>query len=291
MTSTDGTGKIIVEVKGTAGFITLNRPRVLNAIDSETKTLLVQAIEQLEADDSVRAVVLTGSECGAFSTGSDLKGIADNFDRGTDISGMQAQAANYFGALVSARKPVIAAIDGYCVGGGFELALACDIQLATERSSFGLPEPRVGMMGEYGLDHLSRLIPLGEALQLQISGKRMDAARAYQIGLVQQLAADRGDLFLRVEQLVSDIGLCSPEAVRTIKHVLAPGCPGVAPPLDQRGDKNRDHPVRHRRGAGGLGPAALAANPPLRLARWRRPRRPGQAAGAATPPCRPSPGQ
>lgn len=223
MTSSDGTEKIIVEAKGAAGFITLNRPRVLNAIDAEMKTLLVQAIEHFEADDSVRALVLTGSECGAFSTGSDLKSIADNFDRGTDISGMQAQAADYFGALVSARKPVIAAIDGYCVGGGFELALASDIRLATERSSFGLPEPRVGMMGEYGLDHLSRLIPLGEALQLQISGNRMDAARAYQIGLVQQLAVGRDDLFVRVEQLVCDIGLCSPEAVRTIKHVVREG--------------------------------------------------------------------
>jgi enoyl-CoA hydratase/carnithine racemase len=215
--------KVLVDIRGAGGYITFNRPRVLNAIDGEMKTLLVEAVERLEGDDAVRAIVLTGSDCGAFSTGSDLKAIAANFDGGVDISGMQARSADYFGAVTAADKPVIAAIDGYAVGGGFELALACDIRLATVRSSLGLPEPRVGMMGEYGLDHLCRLIPLGEALHLQLSGNRIDATRAHSVGLLQQLASDRHDLFARVEQLVGDIGLCSPVAVRTIKRVVREG--------------------------------------------------------------------
>jgi dehydration protein DpgD len=219
----DRAAKVLVEIRGGGGYITLNRPRVLNAIDSDMKSLLVDALEQLEGDDSVRAIVLTGSDCGAFSTGSDLKGIAANFDGGVDISGMQARSADYFGAVIAARKPVITAIDGYAVGGGFELALASDIRLATVRSSLGLPEPRVGMMGEFGLDHLCRVIPLGEALHLQLSGNRIDATRAYDIGLIQQLAADRADLFARVAALVSDIALCSPIAVRTIKRVVRDG--------------------------------------------------------------------
>lgn len=217
------TAKVIAEVRGGGGYITFNRPRVLNAIDSEVKTLLVEAIERFEADDEVRVLVLGGSDCGAFSTGSDLKAIAANFDRGVDVSGMQAKSADYFGALVAARKPVISAIDGYAVGGGFELALAGDIRLATVGSRLGLPEPKSGMMGEYGLDHLSRVIPLGEALQLQLTGGLIDADRAYQIGLIQQLATDRADLFQRVEKLVRDIGLCSPQAVLAIKHVVREG--------------------------------------------------------------------
>jgi enoyl-CoA hydratase/carnithine racemase len=219
----DDGAKVLVEIRDGGGYITLNRPRVLNAIDGEMKSLLVQAFDRLEADDSVRAIVLTGSDCGAFSSGSDLKGIAGNFDGGVDISGMQARSADYFGALIAARKPVITAIDGYAVGGGFELALASDIRLATVRSSLGLPEPRVGMMGEYGLDHLCRVIPLGEALHLQLSGNRIDATRAYDIGLIQQLAEDRADLFERVAALVRDIGLCAPVAVRTIKRVVRDG--------------------------------------------------------------------
>jgi enoyl-CoA hydratase/carnithine racemase len=215
--------KVLIEIRGGGGYITLNRPRVLNAIDGEMKSLLVQAVARLDADDSVRAIVLTGSDCGAFSTGSDLKGIARNFDGGIDISGMQARSADYFGAVIAAGKPVVTAIDGYAVGGGFELALASDIRLATARSSLGLPEPRVGMIGEYGLDHLCRLIPLGEALHLQLSGNRIDATRAYDIGLIQQLATDRADLFGRVAALVRDIGLCSPVAVRTIKRVVRDG--------------------------------------------------------------------
>jgi enoyl-CoA hydratase/carnithine racemase len=215
--------KIIAEARGSAGYITFNRPRVLNAIDSEVKTLLVEAIERFEADATIRVLVLTGSDCGSFSTGSDLKSIATNFDRGVDITGMQAKSADYFGALVAARKPVIAAIDGYAVGGGFELALASDIRLATASSRFGLPEPKSGMMGEYGLDHLSRIVPLGEALHMQLTGILLDAERAHQIGLIQQLAADRADLFERVERLVADIERCSPQAVLTIKHVVREG--------------------------------------------------------------------
>jgi dehydration protein DpgD len=219
----DTAAKVLVEVWGAGGYITLNRPRVLNAIDSDMKALLVEAVDKLEANDAVRAIVLTGSDCGAFSTGSDVKDIARNFDAGVDISGMQADSADYFGAVIAARKPVIAAIDGYAVGGGFELALASDMRLATVRSSLGLPEPRIGMMGEYGLDHLCRTIPLGEALHVQLSGNRIDATRAYNIGLIQQLATDRDDLFARVDQLVSDIALCSPDAVRTIKRVVREG--------------------------------------------------------------------
>jgi enoyl-CoA hydratase/carnithine racemase len=128
-----------------------------------------------------------------------------------------------FGVLTSRTKPVIAAIDGYALGGGFELALASDIRVATERSQFGMPEPRSGLLGQYGLDHLSRAIPLGEALRLQLTGGRIGAARAYTIGLVQELAADRDELFAKAEELAAEITRCSPAAVSAIRRVVTVG--------------------------------------------------------------------
>src|SRR5260370_26360805 len=149
----DSAAKVLVEIRGGGGYISLSRPRVLSAIDSDMKSLLVDALEQLEADESVRAIVLTGSDCGAFSTGSDLKGIARNFDGGVDISGMQARSADYFGAVIAARKPVITAIDGYAVAGCFDLALAGNIRPPTARTSHGLPDQRCVLLGESLSDH------------------------------------------------------------------------------------------------------------------------------------------
>ena len=100
-----------------------------------------------------------------------------------------------FARFTARTKPAIAAIDGYAIGGGFELALACDIRVATADSWFGLPEPRAGMLGQYGLDHLSRVIPLGEALKLQLTGGRIDARRAHDIGLIQEVSPDRSSMF------------------------------------------------------------------------------------------------
>jgi enoyl-CoA hydratase/carnithine racemase len=128
-----------------------------------------------------------------------------------------------FDALERCRKPVIAAIDGYCIAGGFELALCCDIRVATRQSSFGLPEPRRSMLAGPGLHHLSRMIPLGEALRLQLTGGRIGAERAWQIGLVQELAADRAELFAKAEALADEILACAPLAVQAIKQIVKRG--------------------------------------------------------------------
>ncbi|MCU1374281.1 MAG: enoyl-CoA hydratase, partial [Actinomycetia bacterium] len=133
------------------------------------------------------------------------------------------EVPNIFDALLACEKPLIAAVDGYAVGGGCELAIACDMRVATRKSSFGMPEPRSGMLGDFGLDNLCRVIPLGEAMRIQLTGGRIPAERAWQIGLVQELAEDRDGMFAAAAALGAEIYKCSPRAVQLVKQVVRTG--------------------------------------------------------------------
>jgi len=206
--------------------ITLNRPAVLNAINDRMRDELRRAIEAFSADDRLRVAVIIGAGGRAFSAGADLKEMADKGGTG-EHEGGGAFPVPKMGTSVdvvrACPKPVIAAIDGHCVAAGFELALSCDIRVATRQSSFGLPEPRRSLIAGPGLHNLSRMVPLGEALRLQLTGGRMDAERAYQIGLVQALVEDRDELMVRANVLADEILACAPLAVQAIKHVVTVG--------------------------------------------------------------------
>jgi enoyl-CoA hydratase/carnithine racemase len=128
-----------------------------------------------------------------------------------------------FDELRTCRKPVIAAIDGWCLAGGFELAMYSDIRLATQASRFGLPEPRRGLLPGPGLHDLPRMVPLGEALRLLLSGGHMTASRAYEIGLLQGLADDRDDLFAQAHAIAGEIAACAPLSVEAIKRIVHAG--------------------------------------------------------------------
>ena len=125
-----------------------------------------------------------------------------------------------FDALRDCRKPLIAAIDGYCVAAGFEISLLCDIRVATMQSQFGLPEPRRSLLAGPGLHYLSRIVPLGEAMLMQLTGSFISAERAHQIGLVQRLAPDRKVLMDEANAIADDILLGAPLAVQAIKRVV-----------------------------------------------------------------------
>jgi enoyl-CoA hydratase/carnithine racemase len=209
---------LLEEATGGICILTMNRPKALNAIDSELKVRLAEAVRRFEDDDRLGVLILTGSACGAFSVGSDIKDSAAEFD-----GKPRTDAPPYSHTMAACSKPVIAAIDGYCVGGGLEMALACDIRIATEASTFGLPEPRIGTLGNFGLDSLSRTVPLGEALLIHLTGDRVPAARAYQVGLIQDLLTDRTALFARAHQIATSVLSCSPTAVRTIKRLVKRG--------------------------------------------------------------------
>jgi enoyl-CoA hydratase/carnithine racemase len=204
---------VIYAADGPIATITMNRPQVLNALDPEGYALLRGAFDRFEADASLRVAILTGAGGRAFSTGSDLRGAS--WHPGDD----QPMAVTEETEPFPLTKPAIAAIDGYCVGGGLEWALRCDLRIATPRSSFGLPEPRWGSLAGYGLHMLSRMIPAGEALYLQLTGERIDAERAYRCCLVQELVEPER-LLARAREIAGMILACSPLAVEAIKQTV-----------------------------------------------------------------------
>jgi len=218
---------VLYEVRERVAYVSINRPRVLNAMDTEVRSGLDRAIEAFENDDDVLVAVLSGEGGQAFSSGADLReNVARNETSGRSrpIRGARQGNSRPYDRLENCRKPIIAAIDGYCLAGGFELALMCDIRVATRASTFGLPEPRRSLLGATGLHNLSRMIPLGEAMRLQLTGGTISGERAYQIGLVQELADNRRQLFgTVVADLLTEILECAPLAVQAIKQIVKVG--------------------------------------------------------------------
>lgn len=207
------------EVRDRVAWVTLDRPEVMNALSLELRNAIGEAFLEVSADDEVLVAVLTGEGGRAFSTGIDLKEAALRDAQGAPL----ATALSGYEQLDRCRKPVIAAIDGWCLAGGLELALCCDIRVATEESQFGLPEPRWSLTPDYGLHNLSRIIPLGEALSIHLTGSRIPAKRAYEIGLIQSLVPDREALFAEANRIAGEIKLCAPLAVQAIKLIVKVG--------------------------------------------------------------------
>ena len=202
-------------------YITQHRPDSLNALNRELSGGLREALAELRDDPEVVLGVLTGAGGRAFSAGMDLKERA-SLDSQGDRPSVDPRGAGSF-IDMGVYKPLIAAIDGFCVAGGLELSLQCDIRIATEKSEFGLPEPRWSILAGYGLHNLNRMIPLGESLYIQRTGRRINAERAYQIGLIQEVVEDRGALFETVDRVAGEIKLCAPLAVQAIKQIVYQG--------------------------------------------------------------------
>jgi enoyl-CoA hydratase len=212
---------VSLRVESVVRYVSMERGESRNALSNEMKVALVEQLRDYERDDSSRVMILSGCDCGSFSAGGDLQRVHGRLTRGLPIT--DPDAPDVFAALTSRTKPIIAAIDGFALGGGLEMAIACDIRVATTRSRFGMPEPRAGMLGAYGLDHLARVMPLGEALRLQLTGGQIGGERAYTVGLVQELASDRAEMFDQAKALAAEIARCAPSAVRAIRHVVMTG--------------------------------------------------------------------
>ena len=150
---------VLISRDGHVATIVLNRPHRLNAISRDLKTHLVALVSQLAEDDDVRVVVLAGSGGRAFSVGADLKDMRENDAKGVRLqTPMNGLERNVFEAVLELPKPTIAAIDGYALAGGFELALACDLRIATASSTFGMPEAKIGMGANFASVLLPRLV-------------------------------------------------------------------------------------------------------------------------------------
>ena len=179
--------KVETEKRGRSFIVTINRPEVRNAIDAETAELLHEAVESFRRDDNLDVLVLTGAGDTAFCAGADLKDIAGLAFR----PGAGEQGPLGISRITDVRKPTIAAVNGYCLAGGVELACWCDFRVAAGSAQFGLLERRWGVpLVDGGTQRLPRIVGLGNALYLIETGVMIDAARALRIGLVQEVVAD-----------------------------------------------------------------------------------------------------
>ena len=201
-------------------YIVLNRPDSLNAFNREMLRRWRQVVEEFNGNSEPLVAIVRGAGDRAFSTGADLKERA-NRSKEAEASGSRREPRGPQIPLLG-EKPMIAAIHGYCVAGGLELALQCDIRIATPKSQFGLPEPRWSLPAGYGLHMLSRMVPLGEALYLQLTGDRIGAERAYEIGLIQRVVPEES-LMSVAEEMASSVLLCAPLAVKAIKRIVMTG--------------------------------------------------------------------
>jgi len=177
---------LLFEKKEGIAFITVNRPSVRNALNDETMDELRTAFEQVKTDDEVRVAILTGAGDKAFIAGADINVLAKH----TPITGAQHAAGgqNLLSFIENLGKPVIAALNGYTLGGGCELAMACTLRIASETAMLGQPEVKLGIIaGNGGTQRLPRLIGKGRALQLLLTGDLIPAQEAFRIGLVNQV--------------------------------------------------------------------------------------------------------
>ena len=208
---------VLYEVRDRKAYITLNRPKAMNAINTALRDGLDESLRRAEADDEVLVILLIGAGGRAFCAGMDLK---ERTQKDADGGTVRVKRED---VLSGCRKPLIAAIDGHCVAGGMELAMRCDLRVATAKSLFGMPEPRRGLMSSTALHNLSRQIPLGEAMLLHLTGRSITAQRAYEIGFIQVLAPDREAMVREMEALAEDILLCAPLNVQAIKYIVKTG--------------------------------------------------------------------
>jgi enoyl-CoA hydratase len=203
---------VLYEKKGAIAYVTINRPQVLNALNGPTLANLRVAFEDARNDASVRGVILTGAGDKAFAAGADIGQLARASAVEAEQSSRSTQAT--FRLIEDLGKPVIAAINGFALGGGCEAALACTIRIATPHSRFGQPEVKLGVIpGGGGTQRLPRLVGKGRALQLMLTGGMIDAEEAYRMGLVNEIVpADM--LIPRAEAILQEIAANAPLAVR-----------------------------------------------------------------------------
>jgi enoyl-CoA hydratase/carnithine racemase len=203
---------VVYDKKGPIGYVTLNRPKVMNALNKATINELQGVFEDARNDSAVRGVILTGAGEKAFAAGADIAEIANNTAVEAEEATRRGQALTDL--IENLGKPVIAAVNGFALGGGCELAMACTIRIAAESAKFGQPEVKLGVMPGYGgTQRMPRLIGRGRALKLILSGEVIDASEAYRIGLVDELEPDT-HVIERAETVLKKIMANAPLSVR-----------------------------------------------------------------------------
>lgn len=209
---------LLYEKKDNIGVLTVNRPDKLNALSTELTEELLQFLVEVEKDDDLRVLVITGAGDKAFVAGADIQELVErDAVMGRDVSRFR-QAL--FARIENLPIPVIAAVNGYALGGGLELALACNIRIASEKAQFGAPEVKLGIIpGDGGTQRLPRLVGLGRAMELVLTGDFIDALEAHRIGLVNKVVPHE-ELLENVMALAKKIASRPPLAVKYAKEAV-----------------------------------------------------------------------
>ncbi|MDO9333971.1 MAG: enoyl-CoA hydratase-related protein [Dehalococcoidales bacterium] len=209
--------------EGRIAIFTLNRPEVLNAINADLSRELGEALKDFRDDPELWVGIITGAGERAFSAGADIRGFRPGPREVVGDAGERVRADQIW-------KPIIAAIHGYCLGGGLELALTCDIRIAADNARFGLPEIKVGVIpGGGGISRLPRFIPRAKAAEILLMGQHIDAQEAYRIGLVNKVVP-RNELMPTAKQWANLICEAGPLQTRAVKEAMIRG---YSMPLDE----------------------------------------------------------
>lgn len=206
---------ILEEREGRVAVLTINRPDKLNALNQQVRDDMLEILARLEADDGVGVVVITGAGEKAFIAGADI----GEFEGRSPFDQRRAmRTPRIYDVMSTFPKPVIAMINGFCLGGGCELALSCDLRIASDNARFGQPEIKLGLIpGGGGTQRMPRQVGLGHALRLILSGEMIDAGEAEKIGLVEQVVP-AGDLRTHTLELAQKIASMSPLTLRVAKE-------------------------------------------------------------------------
>jgi enoyl-CoA hydratase/carnithine racemase len=210
--------KLSYETDGKVAILTINRPEAMNAYDSETIREMGERFLAFDADPSLRVAILTGSGDKAFCAGADLKSLHGKSFAGGIQELWDDDRSFRLGQRVKLRKPVIAAVNGYCLAGGLELALACDLRIASTSASFGCPEVRNAILHGYGALRLVQMIPFAVAMDMLLTGQRLGAQRAFDIGLVSSLVSPE-ELLPAALKLAETVASNAPLSVKVTKEL------------------------------------------------------------------------
>jgi enoyl-CoA hydratase/carnithine racemase len=203
---------LLYEKKDHIAIITLNRPDKLNTMSVQLSRELINALHDYDADNNLYAAIVTGTGERSFCAGADLTD-PENLEEGGE-----GWEANYDWQLANVKKPLIAAINGYCLGAGFTLALCCDIRIASEKASMGTPDQKLNTVDAYASIMLSRMIPASSAMEVLMTGDRLSAQEAYRIGLVSRLVP-QSELLPSAEAIAKKICNNGPVALWACKEI------------------------------------------------------------------------
>ena len=213
--------RLLYSVSGPVATITLNRPDAMNSIDAEMRVAFVDALDRIRADDGIRVVVLTGTGR-AFCTGSDLKNTMPP-DESYAVTAFAGPGDRSLADMINLDKPIVCAINGYALAGGLEIALACDIRIASDTARFGLTEVAIGSLpGAGGTQRLPRIVGLTNAMHLLLTGERIDSAEALRIGLISRVTTPEG-LMDEALAIANKIAANAPMSVRAVKRLVYRG--------------------------------------------------------------------